>query len=276
MCGLTLLCGGKKSNKLVFAFGLFCGEGKNGKKKLQIMDHEDFVQFFRSFLIVMFSCCNQSLSLSADAVSQYISDTAQAVANTVMAYWKGKNVDKVNFDQFSQWYNEGGWQMAPWLELLDLHKWVLADDKPAPAASAGKSATSGSAGSVPVVHAPTIDREILNAFVESPSPTKDEVTNIPPAETPSGHVPSPPPDDDLLLNLVDDDVDMVSLRSITSQCVFSCNIGTYKRVISEIIYHRTLFYNTNQVAQLRVGHLRTRHRMATLCQTPRTLSNSIY
>jgi hypothetical protein len=131
MCGLTLLCGGKKSNKLVFAFGLFCNDdiGKNGKKKSSMM-HIDFFHFFRSFLIVMFSCCNQSLSLSADAVTQYISDTAKSVADDVMAYWNIRKVEKVKFENFSEWYNEGGFETAPWLELLDLNKWVLADQVP--------------------------------------------------------------------------------------------------------------------------------------------------
>ena len=131
MCGLTLLCGGKKSNKLVFAFGLFCSDdiGKNGKKKSSMI-HNDFFYFFRSFLIVMFSCCNQSLSLSAEVVTQYISDTAKQVADDVMAYWKIRNVEKVKFENFSEWYNEGGFETAPWLELLDLTKWVLADQVP--------------------------------------------------------------------------------------------------------------------------------------------------
>ena len=128
MCGLTLLCGGKKSNKLVFAFSLFGGDdpGKNSKKKTS-MTCDDFFYFFRSFLIVMFSCCNQSLTLSADEVTQYISDTAKEVADDVMRYWKAKKVERVRFENFSEWYNEGGFETAPWLELLDLNKWVLAD-----------------------------------------------------------------------------------------------------------------------------------------------------
>ncbi len=224
MCGLTLLCGGTKSSKLGFAFGLFCGDGKSGKKKIQTMGHGDFIQFFRSFLIVMFSCCNQSLSLSADTVSQYISDTAQAVADAVMAYWKGKKVEKVKFDHFSKWYNEGGFQMAPWLELLDLHKWVLADDVKLPAAALPAAASPAapmptpSKNTVPVVHAPinnapinapTMDRDIFNTLVASPNP-KDRVANVAPGPSPNDNVP-PPPDDSLLLNLVDEDVDMVRL-----------------------------------------------------------------
>jgi len=129
MGGLTLLCGGKKSSKLMFSFNLFGGDEvckDEGRRKAALVQNDIFL-FFRSFLIVMFSCCNQSLSLTADAVTQYISDTAKSVADDVTAYWKAKKVNKVTFENFSEWYNEGGFETAPWLELLDLNKWVLAD-----------------------------------------------------------------------------------------------------------------------------------------------------
>ena len=50
MCGLTLLYGGKKISKLVFAFGLFGANdsGKNGKRKAS-MTHNNFFYFFHSF-----------------------------------------------------------------------------------------------------------------------------------------------------------------------------------------------------------------------------------
>eukprot|EP00957_Ditylum_brightwellii_P024344 1836474-Ditylum_brightwellii.AAC.1 len=31
------------------------------------------------------------------------------------------------FDDFAEWYTQGGYTSIPWLELLDLRKWVLAD-----------------------------------------------------------------------------------------------------------------------------------------------------
>jgi Ca2+-binding EF-hand superfamily protein len=284
MCGLTLLCGGTKSSKLGFAFGLFCGDGKNGTKKIQTLGRGDFIQFFRSFLIVMFSCCNQSLSLSADTVSQYISDTAQTVADAVMAYWKGKKVDKVKFDHFSKWYNEGGFQMAPWLELLDLHKWVLADDEQVPAAAAPSALVptqTKSAASVPVVHAPinvnapTVDREMFNSLVASPDP-KDKAANMAPAPSPNDNVP-PPPDDDLLLNLVDEgDVDMVSLADLCLRtCVF---LRFYHSQLISFTYHRTSSYSTNQVVQLKPLLLRSRYLtiMVKLNPIQKTLSNFTY
>lgn len=133
MGGLCLLCGGKKSTKLAFAFGLFDGRStvKKTKKsdKNQSLKGDELFLFLRSFLIVMFSCCQQSMDLSAEAVGQYISDSARMVASDVMRYqWQTRKKNRVNFDEFGEWYNEGGFETAPWLELLDLAKWVLADN----------------------------------------------------------------------------------------------------------------------------------------------------
>jgi len=130
MGGLTLLCGGKKSTKLAFSFGLFSSQDSKGNdaKNPSLKEDELFV-FLRSFLVVMFSCCRQSLDLSAEAVSRYISDTSYMVSRDVMRYqWDLRKKERVDFDEFGEWYNEGGFETAPWLELLDLNKWVLVDD----------------------------------------------------------------------------------------------------------------------------------------------------
>jgi len=145
MGGLTLLCGGKKSVKLAFAFGLFDGrpeppKTKNKKAKKgdpppppNSLDGKELFLFLRSFLIVMFSCCKQSLDLSAEEVSRYIYDTAHVIAQDVMRFqWDRRKADRVNFDQFGEWYNEGGFETAPWLELLDLNKWVFSEDSAIP------------------------------------------------------------------------------------------------------------------------------------------------
>lgn len=136
MGGLTLLCGGKKSTKLAFAFGVFDQRpkaakkrGKKGSTSNDSLGGEDLFLFLRSFLIVMFSCCRQSLDLSDDAVNRYIADTANMVTDDVMRYqWRTHKKDRVDFDEFGHWYNEGGFETAPWLELLDLRKWVTVDN----------------------------------------------------------------------------------------------------------------------------------------------------
>jgi len=139
MGGLTLLCGGKKSTKLAFAFGVFdrrprpkTKTNKRSKKERQQSEHthslggEEIFLFLRSFLIMMFSCCRQSLDLTDHLVGRYIADTANMVTEDVMRYqWTKRKKDRIDFDEFGEWYNEGGFEAAPWLELLDLRKWVL-------------------------------------------------------------------------------------------------------------------------------------------------------
>jgi Ca2+-binding EF-hand superfamily protein len=156
MGGLTLLCGGKKSTKLAFAFGVFdqrpppkTKRGKKSSHAVNSLGGEDLFLFLRSFLIVMFSCCRQSWDLSDDAVNRYIADTANMVTDDVMRYqWRTRKKDRVDFDEFGQWYNEGGFETAPWLELLDLKKWVLVESFDAldthrpPPASPGVASTS--------------------------------------------------------------------------------------------------------------------------------------
>lgn len=179
MGGLTLLCGGKKSTKLAFAFGVFdqrrdqTGSGNNAGSGSNSLNGEELFLFLRSFLIVMFSCCRQSLDLSDDCVNRYIADTANMVADDVMRYqWKTMKKDRVDFDEFGLWYNEGGYETAPWLELLDLHKWVLTDEIETPASS----------------QPPASDTPAYNAMLT-------EALDCPP----------PPPDDAVDASFFDDD-----------------------------------------------------------------------
>jgi Ca2+-binding EF-hand superfamily protein len=138
MGGLTLLCGGKKSHKLAFAFSIFDTRpevSKRGKQQdvVHSLSGEDLFLFLRSILIVTFSTCRQSLDLTDEMVSRCIADTANMICNDVMRHqWETKRLDRLNFDEFGQWYNDGGFERAPWLELLDLRKWVLIDEIQAP------------------------------------------------------------------------------------------------------------------------------------------------
>ena len=133
MGGLTLLCGGKKSHKLAFAFGVFDTRPAIQKRKsrepiMHSLSGEDLFLFLRSILIVTFSCCRQSLDMDERDVTVWISDTANMICNDVMRHqWQTRQTNRLNFDEFGQWYNEGGFERAPWLELLDLKKWVLID-----------------------------------------------------------------------------------------------------------------------------------------------------
>ena len=203
MGGLCLLCGGKKSTKLAFAFGLFDGRNINAKKtkkneKNHSLNGEELFLFLRSFLIVMFSCCEQSMDLSAEAVGQYISDSARMVANDVMRFqWQTRKKDRVNFDEFGEWYNEGGFETAPWLELLDLAKWVLADnlDTVQP-----QRAPQLNVPMRPAVHGPPLKAERSGAAWNHPPQGSD--------------CPPPPPEDALDPSFFNDENPLMQMESI--------------------------------------------------------------
>ena len=209
MGGLTLLCGGKKSHKLAFAFSIFDTrpEVHNRRKKgtfVHSLSGEDLFLFLRSILIVTFSTCRQSLDLTDEMVGRCIADTANMICNDVMRHqWESKRLDRLNFDEFGQWYNDGGFERAPWLELLDLRKWVLIDDVPP-------------------------NNNQIHRLNPAPSSTSKNFDRKPPpiASVPSHDVsilpddptvPPPPPEDALDSNFFDTDalmpMDSVSLYS---------------------------------------------------------------
>jgi len=104
MGGLTLLCGGRKSAKLSFAFGLFNRVNSYDRNMNEAsLDERDLFTFFRSFLIVLFSSCSQSLYLSAEKREHNICDTAHMVCRNVMKHqWHARRSERVNFDDFGE------------------------------------------------------------------------------------------------------------------------------------------------------------------------------
>mmetsp|Transcript_21170 Transcript_21170/g.29657 ORF Transcript_21170/g.29657 Transcript_21170/m.29657 type:complete len:1584 (+) Transcript_21170:577-5328(+) len=125
MGGMTLLCCGKKSSKLAFAFSLFDGRNSNERgKSSPSLERKELFYFLRSFLVVTFACCKQSLDLDPQVILQ----TSHMVTKDIMEYqMRRKRPGRVGFDEFGEWYNEGGYKSAPWLELLYLNKWVSLD-----------------------------------------------------------------------------------------------------------------------------------------------------
>ena len=72
------------------------------------------------------------IAISFDASSHrtaetkaYASGMAAWVTESIMRDYADADTEMVVFDDFAQWYTDGGYEVAPWLELLDLSKWVL-------------------------------------------------------------------------------------------------------------------------------------------------------
>lgn len=124
-CGFTVLCGGRKSDKLEHVFELL------DEDKDSLVSRQDITRFIQSFLVMLMSvsssfslihggdCSNDSMTLSRaiDAGSEW-------ATSQVFDALQPKN-GTICFDDFADWYTKGGYQSMPWLELLDLRKWVL-------------------------------------------------------------------------------------------------------------------------------------------------------
>ena len=141
-CGFTVLCNGKKSDKLEFAFDVL------DKRKRGHLSREDMSNYLKSFLTVLLSIAF-SANLKDDACTENTLTTLQGrpceqSARTLMtvvdsaAFWATSmafdghiarnGADKcmsMSFDDFADWYTTKGYSSIPWLELLDLRKWVF-------------------------------------------------------------------------------------------------------------------------------------------------------
>lgn len=144
-CGATLLCCGydllsvcvcgvgifksflyivrSKSSKLAFAFDLIDDDNDG------LLRRRGLWRFFRSMLCALLvltgTACQDppyKASRLADPAALWISDAILEYAGAV----ERRNEDElecVSFDHLADWYSSSGFQLSPWLELLDLSKW---------------------------------------------------------------------------------------------------------------------------------------------------------
>jgi len=126
-CGFTVLCGGRKSDKLEHVFELL------DENKDSLVSRQDITRFIQSFLIMLMSVSSSFTQLYGDACSNDSKAISDAIGSG--SVWATSQVfdalqpenDNICFDDFAEWYTKGGYQSMPWLELLDLRKWVLGD-----------------------------------------------------------------------------------------------------------------------------------------------------
>jgi Ca2+-binding EF-hand superfamily protein len=141
-CGFTVLCRGKKSDKLEFAFEVL---DKNKRGQLSTTDMASYLQ---SFLTVLLSIAF-SPSLDNDPVDDTVatmngwrcdrSTSTLIQAAKAGADWAAslafsdfernkKQAPSMSFDDFADWYTAVGYSSIPWLELLDLQKWAMTSE----------------------------------------------------------------------------------------------------------------------------------------------------
>jgi Ca2+-binding EF-hand superfamily protein len=141
-CGFTVLCRGKKSDKLEFAFEVL---DRNKHCRLSTADMASYLQSFLSVLLsIAFSPSLENDPIDdtvatmngwrCDRTTSTLIQAAKAGAEWAAALafrdFERNNAQapSMSFDNFADWYTHVGYSSIPWLELLDLQKWALTSD----------------------------------------------------------------------------------------------------------------------------------------------------
>uniref|UniRef100_A0A7S2RNN1 EF-hand domain-containing protein n=1 Tax=Mucochytrium quahogii TaxID=96639 RepID=A0A7S2RNN1_9STRA len=122
-CGISLLAGGNKSDKLALGFALF-DQDRDG-----FLLSKELEKFLYSLLLGLFGLTNKMNSLDTDTICWMAERSAQEateqLVNDVFVSSTGKGGCMISFDDFAQWYADGGYDVIPWIELFDLSKWPM-------------------------------------------------------------------------------------------------------------------------------------------------------
>ena len=121
LIGMVLLSEGSKSLKLSFAFNLLTANDE------ETLSKQDLASFFGTLLLSLHSV-TESMKTAMNAyglakIMYGIVNAADTLSATVFDQSDKSETDQINFEEFADWYTYGGFEVAPWLELLDLKKW---------------------------------------------------------------------------------------------------------------------------------------------------------
>ena len=80
-------------------------------------------KYLRSFLTVLLSLVESMMDAPMTEVERLVDNGAVQLTEAVFAEMDPAEGDLISFEEFAEWYTNGGFEVAPWLELLDLSKW---------------------------------------------------------------------------------------------------------------------------------------------------------
>ena len=112
VAGLSLLCMGSKSSKLGVGFSLYSEDGSSSGA-LYI---DDLRKLLESYLLSL-----QALDVLPKTEQGSLAEPVASILALVMG---GMEDAGINFVSFGKWYNHTGCHYAPWIELLNLNKWL--------------------------------------------------------------------------------------------------------------------------------------------------------
>lgn len=124
-CGLSILCSGKKSDKLALGFVAYDEDGDG------VISVEDLARFLRSFLTGLMVLIQREDDESAERLWEIVDTTSLDLAAEIRNQAvEAPNKMGVSFDDFAKWYGRGGFKRASFMELLDHSKWPMQLDTP--------------------------------------------------------------------------------------------------------------------------------------------------
>ena len=124
--GLALLCSGTKSAKLAVAWEVI--DGGSSDRADGALTRRGLWRYLRSFLVALLALASlpDDVDDPGDAPVDVHDDADDAAVHLAATIFDDAGCDDlIAFDDFADWYTDGGFKLASWLELLDLSKWVL-------------------------------------------------------------------------------------------------------------------------------------------------------
>jgi hypothetical protein len=109
--------------KLAFAFDLM-DEDQDGR-----LTKRGLWKYFRAFLASLMTVAGASLKSNSEDLITLCDDCAVWTAAKLLESLRSQNPNGAQsggctFKDLADWYTQGGYQIATWLELLDLSKWL--------------------------------------------------------------------------------------------------------------------------------------------------------
>ncbi|CAM9530089.1 unnamed protein product, partial [Scytosiphon promiscuus] len=130
--GLSLLCAGNKSSKLAFAFHLFAVHNDEGG----CLTPKLLGSFLGSFATVLCACTEEGMEMAPEMLRSVISAASDTAVKSLLDTLDPAPEVEISFEDVGNWYNTGGFEVIPWLELLDLRKWAATTGLEGPSAPA--------------------------------------------------------------------------------------------------------------------------------------------
>lgn len=131
--GLSALTNGKKSRKLSAAFDTMVAAGRRreGRRDKTTLTRVELSRYFRCFLTVLAAFSGGDADDADEEtrtrrlIATLCDDLALAIQRDADPRPRGddEDDDAIAFEDFGQWYSRGGFDRAPWIELLNAEKW---------------------------------------------------------------------------------------------------------------------------------------------------------